>query len=157
HELNELPVKVIDDRQVYLKDVAYAEDASMIQTALVRINGKPQVYVPIYRQQGASSLAVVNSVKQELPLMKERAPAGVELDLVMDQSVYIGNAIQSLVHEGVVGALLAAGMILFFLGDFRSTFIAGLSIPLAVLAAIAALLALDKTINVMTLGGLALA
>src|SRR5262249_42663665 len=108
-------------------------------------------------QQGASSLAVVNSVKQELPLMKERAPAGVELDLVMDQSVYIGNAIQSLVHEGVVGALLAAGMILFFLGDFRSTFIAGLSIPLAVLAAIAALLALDKTINVMTLGGLALA
>lgn len=156
-ELNELPIKSNGDRQVILKDVAEAKDASAIQTALVRINGKSQVYVPIYRQQGASSLAVVDAVQHSLPLMQARSPNGVELDVVMDQSVYVRHAIESLIHEGVFGALLAAGMILIFLGDFRSTLIASLSIPLAVLAAIAALLATGNTINAMTLGGLALA
>src|SRR5262245_9619599 len=155
--LNEIPISKQGEAQVLLKDVAEAKDASAIQTALVRINGRPQVYVPIYRQQGASSLAVVDSVQKALPLMKERAPEGVELDVVMDQSVYVRSAIESLVHEGIFGALLAAGMILIFLGSFRSTLIATLSIPLAVLAAIAALLATGNTINAMTLGGLALA
>lgn len=156
-DFNEVPIKVLGDKQVYLKDIGEARDASRIQTALVRINGSPQVYVPVYRQQGASSVAVVDSVKAALPLMKERAPAGVELDVVMDQSVYVRNAIKSLVEEGILGALLAAAMILIFLGDFRSTVIATLSIPLAVLAAVAALLASGNTINAMTLGGLALA
>jgi multidrug efflux pump subunit AcrB len=153
----DIPLKVNGDQQVYLKDVADVRDASRIQTALVRINGKPQVYVPVYRQQGASSLTVVDSVKESLPLMKARAPDGVALDVVMDQSVYVREAIHSLVHEGVLGALLAAGMILIFLGDFRSTIIATLLIPLSVLGAIAALLATGNTINAMTLGGLALA
>ncbi len=156
-DFNEVPVKIVDDKQVYLKDIGEARDASRIQTALVRINGSPQVYVPVYRQQGASSVAVVDSVKDALPLMKERAPEGVELDVVMDQSVYVRHAIKSLVEEGILGALLAAVMILIFLGDFRSTVIAALSIPLAVLAAIAALLATGNTVNAMTLGGLALA
>lgn len=152
-----VPVQVIDDQQVYLRDVADVRDATRIQTALVRINGKPQVYVPIYRQQGASSLSVVNAVQESLPLMKERSPEGVDLDVVMDQSVYVRHAIKSLVEEGVLGALLAAGMILIFLGDFRSTIIATLLIPLSVLGAMAALLATGNTINAMTLGGLALA
>jgi multidrug efflux pump subunit AcrB len=156
-DFNYVPVKVVGDQQVYLRDVADVKDASRIQTALVRINGKPQVYVPIYRQQGASSLAVVNSVRSTLPLMKERSPDGVELDVVMDQSIYVRQAIHSLVEEGVLGALLAAAMILLFLGDFRSTLIATLLIPLSVLAALAALLATGNTINAMTLGGLALA
>lgn len=156
-DYNEVPVKLIGDKQIYLKDVADARDDSRVQTALVRINGKPQVYVPIYRQQGASSLAVVDSVKDELPLMKSRSPDGVELDVVMDQSVYVRHAIESLVHEGILGALLAAGMIYIFLGCFRSTIIATLSIPLAVLAAIALLFFGGDTINAMTLGGLALA
>ncbi len=156
-DFNEVPIKRVGDRQVYLKDVGEAKDASRVQTALVRIDGRPQVYVPVYRQQGASSLAVVESVKKELPLMKARAPDGVKLDVVMDQSVYVRQAIGALVHEGILGALLAAGMILVFLGDFRSTIIAVLTIPLAVLAAIAALLATGNTINAMTLGGLALA
>ena len=156
-DFNEVPVKVVGDSQVYLKDIGEAQYASRIQTALVRIDGRPQVYVPIYRQQGASSVAVVDGVKGALPLMKDRAPEGVELDVVMDQSVYVRNAIKSLVEEGVLGALLAAGMILIFLGDFRSTAIATLSIPLAVLAAVAGMLATDNTINAMTLGGLALA
>lgn len=156
-DFNEIPIKRVDDRQVYLKDVAEARDASRIQTALVRINGRPQVYVPVYRQQGASSIAVVDSVKEALPLMKERIPEGVELDVVMDQSVYVRHAIEALLHEGVLGAVLAALMILIFLGDLRSTLIAVLSIPLAVFAAIACLLGTGNTINVMTLGGLALA
>ncbi|MBL8799330.1 MAG: efflux RND transporter permease subunit [Planctomycetia bacterium] len=156
-DLNELPIRAQGDRQVFLKDIGEARDASAIQTALVRINGKSQVYVPIYRQQGASSLTVVDSVKKELPLMQTRAPEGVELDVVMDQSVYVRQAIDALVHEAVLGAMLAAGMILVFLGDFRTTLIATLSIPLAVLAALAAIAATGNTINVMTLGGLALA
>src|SRR5262245_35427198 len=156
-ELNDLPIKVQGDRQVYLRDVADAKDASAIQTSLVRINGRPQVYVPIYRQQGSSSLAVVDGVKKELPLVRARAPEGVEVDVVLDQSVYVREAIKSLLHEMLFGALLAAGMILIFLGEFRSTLIATLTIPLAVLAAIAALLATGNTINALTLGGLALA
>jgi multidrug efflux pump subunit AcrB len=152
-----VPVKVVNDQQVYLRDVADVRDASRIQTAMVRINGKPQVYVPVYRQQGASSLAVVNSVQKALPLMKTRSPEGVVLDVVMDQSVYVRHAIRSLVEEGVLGALLAAGMILLFLGDLRSTIIATLLIPLSVLAAMAALLTTGNTVNAMTLGGLALA
>jgi multidrug efflux pump subunit AcrB len=156
-DFNDIPIKTLQGRPVYLRDVADARDSSRIQTALVRINGRPQVYVPIYRQQGSSSLAVVDSVQDELPLMKARAPEGVELDVVMDQSVYVRNAIDALVHEGILGALLAAGMILIFLGSFRSTLIATVSIPLAVLAAIAALLATGNTVNAMTLGGLALA
>jgi multidrug efflux pump subunit AcrB len=156
-DFEEVPIKLHGERQVYLRDVADVRDASRIQTALVRINGRPQVYVPIYRQQGASSLGVVDGVKNELPLMKARAPDGVELDVVMDQSVYVRHAIHSLIEEGILGAILAAGMILIFLGDLRATFIATLSIPLAVLAAIAALLATGNTINAMTLGGLALA
>ncbi|MGE3808413.1 MAG: efflux RND transporter permease subunit, partial [Gemmataceae bacterium] len=156
-EFNDVPIRIDGDKQVYLRDVGRAQDASRIQTALVRIDGKPQVYVPVYRSQGASSLSVVDSVKGALPLMQARAPAGVQLDVVMDQSEYVRHAIKSLVEEGVLGALLAAGMILLFLGDFRSTIIATMLIPLAVLAALAGLLMTGNTVNAMTLGGLALA
>lgn len=156
-DFNDVPVSGVGDKQVYLKDVGEAVDGSRVQTALVRINGKPQVYVPVYRQQGASSLAVVDSVKNELTMMESKVPQGVQLDVVMDQSIYVRNAIHSLIHEGILGALLAAGMILIFLGDFRSTIIAVMSIPLAVLAAIAGMLATGNTLNAMTLGGLALA
>jgi CzcA family heavy metal efflux pump len=156
-DFNDVPIKGTGDSQVYLRDIGQARDGSRIQTALVRIDGRPQVYVPVYRQQGASSVAVVNSVKEALPLMEQRVPEGVELDVVMDQSVYVRNAIHTLVEEGILGALLAAAMILIFLGDFRSTVIATLTIPLAVLGAIAGLLATGNTINAMTLGGLALA
>lgn len=157
HELDDVPVQSKDDQQVYLRDIGKAEDSSRIQTALVRINGKPQVYVPIYRQSGASSLAVVNQVKESVPALTKISPEGVQLDVVMDQSVYVRNSIEGLVHEGAMGAGLAAVMILLFLGDFRLTFIAVLSIPLAVMGSLASLLGSGNTINAMTLGGLALA
>src|SRR5262249_8852574 len=142
---------------ICLKDVGYAKDSHAIQTALVRINGHRQVYVPIYRQQGASSLAVIDGVKQAIPTMEERLPEGVKLDVVMDQSVYVRRAIESLIHEGVIGAVLVAAMILLFLGSWRMTLIATLSIPLAVLTSIIGLFATGNTVNAMTLGGLALA
>lgn len=157
HELNDIPIKSTNDQQVLLKDIGKAEDGSRIQTALVRINGKPQVYVPIYRQQGASSLAVVNGVKDALPALSNIAPEGVNLDVAMDQSVFVRNSIDGLVHEGAMGAGLAAIMILLFLGDFRLTMIAVMTLPLAVMGALAALLGSGNTINAMTLGGLALA
>ena len=116
-----------------------------------------QVYVPIYRQQGASSLAVANGVKAKLQYIKDRCPKGTKLTFVMDQSIYVKEAIQSLIHEGVIGAVLVSIMILIFLGNWRMTLIASMSIPLAILGAIIGLYVTGNTINAMTLGGLALA
>jgi multidrug efflux pump subunit AcrB len=157
-DLNDLPIRIEPGNNVYLRDIGYAEDSYAIQTSRVRINGKQQVYVPIYRQGGASSLSVANGVKDAKESMEQRLPEpGTKLDFVMDQSVYVKQAIESLIHEGVIGVVLVAVMILIFLGNFRMTVIASLSIPLSVLAAVACLYATGNTINAMTLGGLALA
>lgn len=159
-ELNDIPIRMEPGNTTYLHDIGHAEDSHSIQTALVRINGHRQVYVPIYRQQGASSLTVVDGVKKEIPHMTEvlrSAGNPVKLDLVMDQSIYVREAIRSLVHEGVIGAVLVSVMILIFLGNWRMTMIASMSIPLAILCAIIGLFATGNTINAMTLGGLALA
>jgi CzcA family heavy metal efflux pump len=157
HELNDIPISLQPGNPIYLRDIGRAEDSHSIQTALVRINGHRQVYVPIYRQQGASSLTVIGGVRKAIPEMEERLPERVKLDVVMDQSVYVKEAINSLIHEGVVGAVLVAVMILIFLGRVRMTLIACLSIPLAILSAIIGLFATRNTVNAMTLGGLALA
>jgi multidrug efflux pump subunit AcrB len=168
-ELNDLPIKAIPGDRVYLKDVGWAQDASVIQTSRVRITdegsplGRREVYVPIYRQQGASSLSVANGVKDHIDYMKKRLPPGTELHFVMDQSLYVKEAIVSLIHEGLIGILLVALMILIFLGNLRMTAIASMSIPLAVFSAVALLFLMNRllgtnnTINAMTLGGLALA
>lgn len=152
-----VPLKLASGNSTFLRDVGSVEDASRIQTGTVRINGRRQVYVPVYRQQGASTLSVVDGVKASLPKMAERVPEGVKPEVVMDQSVYVRGAIESLLHEGVLGAGLASLMILIFLGSFRTTVIAVTCIPLSILGAIACLLASGNTINAMTLGGLALA
>lgn len=152
-----VPLATKSGNASFLRDVGEVEDASRIQTGTVRINGKRQVYVPVYRQQGASTLAVVDGVRSSIPQMKERVPDDVGLEVVMDQSVYVRGAIDSLLHEGVLGAVLASLMILLFLGSIRTTVIAVTCIPIAVLAAIGGLLATGNTVNAMTLGGLALA
>jgi multidrug efflux pump subunit AcrB len=156
-ELNDLPIRVEPGNNVYLRDVGRAEDSYSIQTSRVRINGKQQVYVPIYRQGGASSLAVANATKEAIPGMEQRIEPGTKLDFVMDQSVYVKEAIWSLIDEGVIGAILVSVMILIFLGNARMTLIASTSIPLSIFGAIAGLYATGNTINAMTLGGLALA
>jgi multidrug efflux pump subunit AcrB len=162
-ELNDLPIRTVPGSRVYLKDVGRAEDAYSIQTSRVRItdenspDGRREVYVPIYRQQGASSLSVANGVKAYIADMEKRLPPGTQLHFVMDQSLYVKEAIKSLVHEGIIGAVLVSIMILIFLGNWRMTVIASMSIPLAILCAIIGLYATGNTINAMTLGGLALA
>src|SRR4051812_31034953 len=156
-ELNDLPIRIGAGRHVYLRDVGHAEDTHLIQTSRVRINGKPQVYVPIYRQGGASTLKVTDRLRAELPHIEANLPEGTKLDFVMDQSEYVRKSIHSLIEEGVVGAILVSVMILVFLGNWRMTVIACLSLPLAVFGALIGLKATGSTINVMTLGGLFLA
>jgi multidrug efflux pump subunit AcrB len=156
-ELNRLPIRMEPGEYVYLNDIGHAEDAYAIQTSRVRINGKQQVFVPIYRQGGASSLAVADRVRHEIRDMEERLPKGTKLDFVMDQSEYVREAIISLIHEGIIGAVLVSIMILVFLGNLRMTFIACMSIPLSILSAVALLKVFNQTVNAMTLGGLALA
>jgi CzcA family heavy metal efflux pump len=162
-ELDKIPIRMEPGNRVFLRDVRDLSkkfDSHSIQTALVRIDGRRQVYVPIYRQQGASSLAVIGGLEKEKDHIEEVLKShgnNVKLDVVMDQTVYVREAINSLIHEGVIGALLVSLMILIFLGNWRMTLIASMSIPLAILSSIIGLNALGYTINAMTLGGLALA
>ncbi|CAN5438744.1 efflux RND transporter permease subunit [soil metagenome] len=157
--MGEVPIRTDSDgRTVLLKDVARPTDAAAIQTSVVRVDGRRQVYIPVYRQAGSSTLSVVNTLKNGLPDMKARLTTpDVDLKVVMDQSVYVGNAIESLVEEGVLGAILCSMVILVFLGEWRMTLIAVISIPVAVLGAIACLFVAGQTVNLMTLAGLALA
>ncbi|HEX5271839.1 MAG TPA: efflux RND transporter permease subunit, partial [Gemmataceae bacterium] len=156
-DLNDFPIRARPGDAVYLRDVGEAKDSYAIQTSRVRIDGRDQVYVPVYRQQGASSLSVADGVKDYIPYMESRLPEGTKLDFVMDQSLYVKEAIHSLIEEGIMGAGLVSLMILIFLGNWRMTVIASVSIPLSVLGAIIGLNALGHTVNAMTLAGLALA
>lgn len=156
-ELNDIPITLGRDRQVFLRDVGVAIDDAVIQKSRVRVNGKQQVFVPIYRQAGASSLAVADGVREAIPSMEAELPEGSKLEYVIDQSEYVRKSIDSLVHEGIIGAILVSVMILLFLGEWRMTLIASMALPLAILGAIIGLNATGNTINVMTLGGLFLA
>jgi multidrug efflux pump subunit AcrB len=156
-ELNDMPISTDPDNSVYLRDIGHAEDSYAIQTSRVHIDGRRQVYVPIYRQQGASSLAVAQGVQDKIKFIEQRCPKGTKLTFVMDQSIYVKEAIHSLIEEGIIGAILVSIMILVFLGNWRMTLIASLSIPLALLGAVIGLYVTGNTINAMTLGGLALA
>ncbi len=162
-EMNDFPIRIEDGTPVRIRDVGEVKDSHQIQTNVVRISappdmaGKRQVYIPIYRQPGANTIAVVDGVRDALASILERLPKGIDLGVVMDQSVYVRRAIRSLVDEGMLGAGLAALMILLFLGDLRSTLITALAIPLSILAAFIGLYFTGHSINAMTLGGLALA
>ena len=156
-DIGDIPLVFEADRHILLRDVAVTLDDAVIQKSRVRVNGKQQVFVPIYRQQGASSLDVAEGVKKAIPEMESELPEGSKLNFVVDQTEYVRKAIESLVHEGIIGAILVSLMILVFLGDWRMTVIATLALPLSVLGAIVGLKATGNTINVMTLGGLFLA
>src|SRR6185437_3714611 len=156
-ELNDLPITSDPENHVLLRDIGEIRDSYTIQTSRVRIDGRKEVYVPVFRQQGASSLAVAQDVRGHLKYMEEHCPPGTKLNFVMDQTVYVTEAIHALIHEGLIGAVLVSIMILIFLGNWRMTLIASMSIPLALLGAIIGLYVTGNTINAMTLGGLALA
>ncbi|MCZ2343028.1 MAG: efflux RND transporter permease subunit [Bacteroidales bacterium] len=156
-DLNDLPITFGSEGQVLLSDIGHAYDDAVIQKSRVRVNGRQQVFIPIYRQAGTSSLTVADGVKNAIPEIEVDMPEGTQLAFVVDQSEYVRKAIDSLVHEGIIGAILVSLMILIFLGSWRMTLIATMSLPLAILGAIIGLKTTGNTINVMTLGGLFLA
>jgi multidrug efflux pump subunit AcrB len=156
--MGDVPLRNEHGNAAYLRDVATPRDANYIQTNVVRVNGRRQVYIPVFRQLGASTLRVVDTLRGAIETMTARLTrAGINLQVVMDQSVYVRHSIQSLIEEGVLGAILCSLVILLFLGQWRMTAIAVITIPISVLTAIACLYVSGNTINVMTLAGLALA
>jgi len=153
-QLNDLPLRVGNGPPTYIRDVAKVEDSHQIQTNIVRVQGKRQVYIPIYRQPGANTIAVVEGIKAQLKPILERIK-GINLDVVMDQSVYVRQAIRNLVQEAALGFLLAAAMVFIFLGSVRPTGIVLIALPLAVLGSLIGLYFSRQTLNAMTLGGIA--
>jgi multidrug efflux pump subunit AcrB len=156
-ELNDVPIRMDNGAPVYVRDIGHAEDTSQIQSNIVRVDGRRQVYIPIYRQPGANTLDVVNGIRRETDLLLARLPQGITLNVALDQSAFVRTAIRSLMSEMGLGGVLAALMVLVFLGSLRSTAVVFLSIPLSIVAALVGLYFTGHTINVMTLGGLALA
>ena len=156
-ELNDLPVRKVNGTLVYIRDVAHVHDGSPPQTNVVRVDGSHAVLMTIQKSGSASTLDVIAGVKALLPKIEESLPKSLKLAAVGDQSVFVEDAVSGVIHEGVIAAALTGLMILIFLGSWRSTLIITISIPLAILASITVLSVLGQTINVMTLGGLALA
>jgi multidrug efflux pump subunit AcrB len=155
--LSRIPIKIINGAPVLLRDVAYVRDGFAVQQNIVRADGRRAVLQTILKNGNASTLSVVNLVKSMLPQIRAAAPPDMKFTPLFDQSVFVSNAIFDVVREGVIAAALTGLMILMFLGSWRSTLIVLISIPLAVLSSLALLAALGETINLMTLGGLALA
>jgi len=156
-ELGDLPIKTVDGAVIHLSDVAQVRDGYQPQQNIVRNEGIRGALLTVYKTGAASTLDVVSGIKRAMPQILAGLPADLNVKEFSDQSVFVRSAITGIVREGVIAAALTALMILLFLGSWRSTLIIALSIPLSVLASIAVLSALKETINLMTLGGLALA
>lgn len=154
--MDDFPLKRHGSRVLRIGDVADVQDSAEIQSNIVRIDGARQAYIPIYRQPGKNTIAIVDGVKEMIGPIKDRLPAGVDLDVIFDQSVFVRKAIGNLLQEMLFGGLLAAVMILLFLRSWRSTVFILVTLPLAVLSALIGLHAFGQTINLMTLGGLTL-
>src|ERR1700737_3057336 len=154
---NDLPIKIVNGTVIYMRDVADVHDGSPPQTNVVHVDGKSAVLLAVIKAGAVSTLSIISGIKQLLPTVSKTLPSGLNLTAVGDQSVFVTSAVSSVVREGVIAAALTGLMILLFLGNWRSTLIITVSIPLAILASVAMLSVLGETINVMTLGGLALA
>src|SRR5258705_10036215 len=155
--LNELPVKVVNGATVYVRDVAHVRDGFAVQTNIVRQDGRRSVLLTVIKKGGASSLTIVKQLKALLPSIRAAAPPGLEVKELFDQSLFVRAAIAGVLTEGAIAAALTGLMILLFLGSWRSTLVVITSIPLSILTSLAILSAIGQTLNVMTLGGLALA
>jgi len=155
--LSSIPIRTVGDSVIYLRDVATLADAFAPQTNVVRQNGARATLVTIYKTGDASTLDVVKGIHGILPRVAQTLPADLQLRSLADQSVFVRSAISGVVREALIAAGLTAAMVLIFLGSWRSTLIIAVSIPLSILSSILALSALHETINIMTLGGLALA
>ncbi|MFP6560179.1 efflux RND transporter permease subunit [Paraburkholderia sp. B3] len=155
--LNDLPVKVVNGTIIYMHDVAHVRDGSAPQTNIVRVDGQHATLMTIQKTGTASTLDIIDQIKQLLPQVRDASPPALDIHPIGDQSVFVRSAIDGVVREGLIAAALTALMILLFLGSWRSTLIIAISIPLSVLCSLVGLSMLGETINIMTLGGLALA
>src|ERR1700756_3061200 len=156
-DLNRIPIKTIGGTTIYIKDVAWVRDGFPPQTNIVRVNGQRSVLLTIQKAGNASTLSVIDGIKALLPQIKTTVPPQLDIAPLADQSIFVRGAISGVVRETLIAACLTAFMILVFLGSWRSTLIIATSIPLAILTSIIVLSAMGQTINIMTLGGLALA
>src|SRR5689334_19437340 len=156
-ELNNLPIRTVNGATVYIKDVAQVRDGFQVQNNIVRTNGSRGVLITITRNGQASTLAIVNQVKEALPRILANVPPELKVVPLSDQSIFVRASIQGVVREAILAACLTGLMILLFLGSWRSTLIVCISIPLSILTSLSVLSLIGETINVMTLGGLALA
>jgi multidrug efflux pump subunit AcrB len=156
-ELNDLPIKVVNGATIYVHDVAFVHDGNSFQTNIVRQDGKRGVLITVLKNGNASTLSVVNGITQKLPGLQAQLPPELTLKKTIDQSLFVRAAVNGVLKEAVIAACLTALMILLFLGSWRSTIVVAVSIPLSILTSLLVLSALGETINIMTLGGLALA
>ena len=155
--LLDIPLRAGSGPGVYLRDVGSVSDSSDILAGYALLNGKRTVYIPVTKRPNASTIAVVNEVRQSLPRFQSLLPEDIKISYEFDQSVYVRQALSSVLREGLLGALLTGVTILLFLRDWRSSLVVIITIPFALLMAVVALWAAGQTINIMTLGGLALA
>src|SRR4029434_5057049 len=155
--LNDIPIRTVNGVTIFVRDVAHVHDGYATQTNIVRTNGVRGTLLTILRNGNASTLDIVNGLKKLMPGVQASAPPGMKIGLLFDQSTFVSRAINSVFHDGLIAACLTGLAILLFLGSWRSTLIVLISIPLSILTSVALLSALGYSINVMTLGGLALA
>ncbi len=156
-DLNNIPVKFVNGATVFVKDIGQVHDGNLVQQNIVRTDGRRSVLLSIIKNGNASTLAVVDAVKQALVVSRQAAPPGMQIKELFDQSVFVKQSIYGLLREGAIAAGLTALMIVLFLGSWRSTLVVMISIPLSILSSLVVLYFLGDTINTMTLGGLALA
>jgi len=156
-ELNDVPIRTVNGKIVFVRDVANVHDGAGIQTNLVRVGGQHAVLMTVLKNGGASTLDVLDRIKQILPDLRRQVPESLRIALIGDQSLFVRAAINGVIREGIIAAALTGLLILLFLGSWRSTLIITISIPLSVLTSIICLSVIGATINIMTLGGLALA
>jgi multidrug efflux pump subunit AcrB len=156
-ELGDLPIKSVGGAMVYMHDVAQVHNGNAVQTNIVHVDGNRSVLLSVFKNGTTSTLDIVSGIKKMLQVIKPSLPDALDIEPIGDQSIFVRASIQGVIREGVIAAALTSLMILLFLGSWRSTLIVTTSIPLSILGAIAALSAIGETLNIMTLGGLALA
>jgi multidrug efflux pump subunit AcrB len=156
-DLNNVPVRAHNGTVTYVRDVAHVRDGYSPQTNMVRLDGRRAVLMSVLKTGKASTIDIINSINEKLPQIRTSLPAALKIEAISDQSVFVRAAISGVIREAVIAGALTGLLILLFLGSWRSTLIITISIPLSILASIASLSALGETINIMTLGGLALA
>lgn len=156
-DLGNVPIKEVNGAMVYIRDVGQVHDGFAVQTNIVRINGKRSALITVLKNGDASTLDVVQRVKDALPAVEKTIPKELNINPLFDQSLFVRASVEGVIREGAIAACLTAAMILLFLGSWRSTLIVAVSIPLSILSSICFLGALGQTLNVMTLGGMALA